>query len=332
MSRSVGAIRDVSDAPLDRVSGASGRVAVVTGGARGIGFACCARLAEAGATVLVADIDEAGGRARRRCSIGPAASRSGASTSRTAASVRALGRAGARASFGRLDIWVNTAGIYPTSPLLELSDEDWDAVLDVNLRGTFIGAREAARAMIAAGRRRRDRQRRVDRRLPRRRARRSPTTSPRSSACAGSRRASPSSSAPHGIRVLAVAPTVTLTPGLEAQRAPLEAAGFALEELGPTAAARPRRRTRRRRPRRGLLRERPLAADDRAARCSSTPASSPAERFEPLSGAARSPRDRRRGWGPSKPSMSSVVTSGSSPSRRQTSGTARQYCSSAPKS
>ena len=50
---------------------------------------------------------------------------------------------------GRLDVWVNAAGVYPTSPLLDLSDDDWDFVLDTNLRGTFLGAREAARAMVA---------------------------------------------------------------------------------------------------------------------------------------------------------------------------------------
>ena len=41
---------------------------------------------------------------------------------------------------------MNAAGIYPTAPLLDLSDDDWDDVLDTNLRGTFLGAREAARA------------------------------------------------------------------------------------------------------------------------------------------------------------------------------------------
>ena len=44
---------------------------------------------------------------------------------------------------------MNAAGIYPASPVLELTEAEWDDVLDVNLRGTFLGAREAARAMIA---------------------------------------------------------------------------------------------------------------------------------------------------------------------------------------
>jgi NAD(P)-dependent dehydrogenase (short-subunit alcohol dehydrogenase family) len=54
-------------------------------------------------------------------------------------------------SLGGIDIWINNAGIFPSQPLLEMSDAAWDRVLDVNLRGAFIGAREAARCMIAGG-------------------------------------------------------------------------------------------------------------------------------------------------------------------------------------
>ncbi|HWZ17470.1 MAG TPA: SDR family oxidoreductase [Ktedonobacteraceae bacterium] len=53
---------------------------------------------------------------------------------------------------GGINIWVNNAGIYPFSPVVEMSDEQWDSVLDINLRGTFIGAREAAKRMIVAQR------------------------------------------------------------------------------------------------------------------------------------------------------------------------------------
>lgn len=52
---------------------------------------------------------------------------------------------------GGIDIWVNNAGIYPTKLVVDMTDQDWDKVLDVNLRGTFIGAREAAKQMIAGG-------------------------------------------------------------------------------------------------------------------------------------------------------------------------------------
>jgi meso-butanediol dehydrogenase/(S,S)-butanediol dehydrogenase/diacetyl reductase len=55
-------------------------------------------------------------------------------------------------TFGALDIWVNNAGIgYIMKPLLEVTEADWDAVLDVNLKGCFLGLQAAARRMIAAG-------------------------------------------------------------------------------------------------------------------------------------------------------------------------------------
>lgn len=145
-------IPDVSDQPLSALQSLDGRVAVVTGGARGIGQAICLRLAEAGAHVVVADRD---GEA--------AASTAATLTARhgvecLAATADVLDRAavasaadGALAAWGRLDIWVNNAGIYPAARLIEMTDEQWDQTLDVNLKGTFIGAQEAARRMVAAG-------------------------------------------------------------------------------------------------------------------------------------------------------------------------------------
>ncbi len=222
-------IRDLSDVPLTDLLGLSARVAVVTGGAQGIGRACCARLAEAGATVVVADIDEEAAR-ETASAIGSRATAAAVDV-RKAASVRALVER-ALAEQERLDVWVNAAGIYPTSPLLELSEEDWDLVLDTNLRGTFLGAQEAARAMIAG-----DRGGVI--------VNVSSTAAYRAEApgaahyvaskfgVRGLTQALAVELGPHGIRVLAVAPTVTLTPGLEEQGAALQSAGFALEELGP---------------------------------------------------------------------------------------------------
>ena len=222
-------IRDLSDVPLTDLLGLSGRVAVVTGGAQGIGRACSARLAEAGATVVVADIDEEAAR-ETASAIGSGAVEAAVDV-RDADSVRALVQR-ALAVSGRLDVWVNAAGVYPTSLLLDLSEEEWDLVLDTNLRGTFLGAREAARAMIAG-----DRGGVV--------VNVSSTAAYRAEApgaahyvaskfgVRGLTQALAVELGPHGIRVLAVAPTVTLTPGLEAQRSSLESAGFALEELGP---------------------------------------------------------------------------------------------------
>jgi NAD(P)-dependent dehydrogenase (short-subunit alcohol dehydrogenase family) len=224
----VSAIRDVSGSPLTELSALSGRVAVVTGAARGIGLACCARLAEAGAAVVVADIDEdAAAEAASRIGPGTIAVRVDV---REAESVRAL-RDRTVADLGRLDVWVNSAGIFPVSPLLELSEEDWDRVLDVNLRGTLIGAREAARAMIASGRGG------VIVNVASTAAYRAagPGVAHYVASKFGVRGLTQSLAVElgaQGIRVLAVAPTVTLTPGLEAERAPLEQAGFVLDELG----------------------------------------------------------------------------------------------------
>lgn len=225
----MGAIRDVSSSPLTHLLALSGRVAVVTGGAQGIGRACCARLAEAGAAVLVADVDEEAA-FEAASSIGRGAGAARVDV-REAASVRALAEQ-ARAGLGRLDVWVNSAGVYPTAPLLELSENDWDGVVNVNLRGTFIGAREAARAMIAVG------EGGVIVNVSSTAAYRAdgPAVAHYVASKFGVRGLTQSLAVElgaHGIRVLAVAPTVTLTPGLEAQRVPLEEAGFVLDELGP---------------------------------------------------------------------------------------------------
>ena len=54
-------------------------------------------------------------------------------------------------SLGGIDIWANVAGIYPVTPTLDLTDDEWQRILNINLNGTFYGAREAARRMVAAG-------------------------------------------------------------------------------------------------------------------------------------------------------------------------------------
>ena len=225
----VGAIRDASSTLLPDLISLSGRVAIVTGGARGIGYACCARLAEAGAAVLVADLDGEAS-AKASAALGGRAQAAYVDV-RDGTSVRAVVEH-ALAELGRLDIWVNSAGIYPVSPLLELSDDAWDVVLDVNLRGTFIGAREASRAMVAAG------HGGVIVNVASTAAYRAegPGAAHYVASKFGVRGLTQSLArevGPHGIRVLGVAPTVTLTPGLEAERAALERAGFALEDLGP---------------------------------------------------------------------------------------------------
>jgi NAD(P)-dependent dehydrogenase (short-subunit alcohol dehydrogenase family) len=115
-----------------------GRVAVVTGAARGIGFAIAERLSRAGASVVIADVDEGGAAAaveRLREGGGKAAAAPADVTSpeEVAAMVeRALD------AFGKLDVLVNNAGITGRdAPLWEITDEDWEKVLALNLSATF---------------------------------------------------------------------------------------------------------------------------------------------------------------------------------------------------
>jgi NAD(P)-dependent dehydrogenase (short-subunit alcohol dehydrogenase family) len=224
------AARDVSSVSLSKLLDLGGRVAVVTGGASGIGRACCARLAEAHAAVVIADIDLDAARTAADA-LAPHASAAAVDV-RDEASLRELADL-VVARHGRLDVWVSAAGVYPTAALAELGEAAWDEVLDVNLRGTFLGAREAARAMTAGGRGgvivnvSSTAGYRID----------APGAAHYAASKFGVRgltRALALELGPAGIRVLEVAPTVTLTPGLEAQRQGLEGAGFALEELGPS--------------------------------------------------------------------------------------------------
>lgn len=145
------AIPDVSEKSIAELISLKGRNAVVTGGARGIGLAICNRLAEAGANIVVGDVrEEIGKEAAEHIAQqwGVKALFCVADVS-DGASIAQLADKTVQ-ELGGINIWVNNAGIYPFSPVVEMSDEQWDRVLDINLRGTFIGAREAAKRMIVA--------------------------------------------------------------------------------------------------------------------------------------------------------------------------------------
>jgi len=128
-----------------------GRVALVTGAARGIGAATAVALAEAGARVAVLDRD-GDGIERTADAIGRAGSDALAIPA-DVTDVPAMERAvdTVVAEWGRLDVLVNNAGIVRDATLGKVSDEDWTATLDVNLRGAMIGTRAALRLMRAAG-------------------------------------------------------------------------------------------------------------------------------------------------------------------------------------
>jgi 3-oxoacyl-[acyl-carrier protein] reductase len=120
-----------------------GKTALVTGGARGIGAATARRFAAEGATVVVADFDEAEAQTTAG-EIGGLAVRCDV-TSRV--DVEAAVEA-AVAHGGSLDLLVTCAGIIRDNLLHKMSDDDWDAVIDTHLKGTFFAVRAAQKQMV----------------------------------------------------------------------------------------------------------------------------------------------------------------------------------------
>jgi 2-hydroxycyclohexanecarboxyl-CoA dehydrogenase len=127
------------------------RIAVVTGGASGIGRAICHRLARDGADVGVLDVDAAGGEAvaeevralgRRAVAVQTDVSRSDA-----------VGAAAARvhAELGKVHILVNDAGIAEFVPVVEMSEAQWDRMMGVHLKGTFLCTKAFLPDMLEAG-------------------------------------------------------------------------------------------------------------------------------------------------------------------------------------
>ena len=146
-------VPDHSDAPLAGLVSLGGRVAVVTGGAQGIGAGIAVRLAEAGADVVVADLDgEAAKAVAKQLEEEHGRTMVGVHVDvADEASVVALADVAVE-RLGRLDIWVNNAGIFPhTGPVAEADAAAFERVMAVNVTGMFHGAREAARRMVAGG-------------------------------------------------------------------------------------------------------------------------------------------------------------------------------------
>jgi NAD(P)-dependent dehydrogenase (short-subunit alcohol dehydrogenase family) len=125
------------------------RVAVVTGAGSGIGAAIARRLAEAGASVVVADIDE-GAAHRLADALGPRGVPCTVDVTSEHSVAQLVARVGSQ--FGCLDAWINNAGVYPRDDLLTMPEARWRHVLDVNLSGTFLCSRAAAQLMIDSGR------------------------------------------------------------------------------------------------------------------------------------------------------------------------------------
>ena len=128
--------------------GLEGRVAIVTGASRGIGRAVAASLAEDGASVVVSGRDTARleTAAKELEALGVPVLTVPGDVSRREDVEKLVGEA--RERFGRIDILVNNAGITRDTLLVRMRDEDWDEVLDVNLRGAFLMTRAAAKVMM----------------------------------------------------------------------------------------------------------------------------------------------------------------------------------------
>ena len=135
-----------TSSPYDISFGLAGRVCVVTGGAQGIGEACVRRFAREDARVVIADIDDARGQALAtelgglfvHCDVGDKAQ------------VDAL-VAQTMAAFGQIDVLVNNAGIFKAADFLDVTEADFDAVLRINLKGSFLTGQAVAREMAKSG-------------------------------------------------------------------------------------------------------------------------------------------------------------------------------------
>jgi len=130
----------------------SARVALVTGAARGIGYAVARRLAHAGAAVLLADLDAEGvAQAAERLAADGCLALGQQVDVCDPAQVRAM-VAQALERWGRVDILVNNAGICPITPFEQLSLDEWNRVLGVNLTGAFLCSQAVVPPMRAQGR------------------------------------------------------------------------------------------------------------------------------------------------------------------------------------
>ena len=131
----------------------SGKVVLVTGAQQGIGAAMAAEFAAAGADVAINWLDDEAAAQRVAGKVQAAGRRAllvQADVARLEAGPEMV--AEVERGLGALDVLVNNAGVFPRVPFLDMTERDWDHVLDVNLKGAFFCAQAAARAMVGQNR------------------------------------------------------------------------------------------------------------------------------------------------------------------------------------
>ena len=214
----------------------TGKVAIVTGAGMGIGQAIAFRLAEAGAGVMITDInleaanqtvEQIAGRGGMAQAIQADASSSDDAMRATRATVNA---------FGSLDILVNNAGIFPHASILDISEEMWDKVLDINVKGLYFYSQAAAKEMIKAGHGGKIvNMASMEGLHPRENLAHYVTSK---AGVTMLTKALALELAPHNILVNAIAPGGILTPGTMAQRTTLKSSGKPLKEIFDSFMAR----------------------------------------------------------------------------------------------
>ncbi|MEG0258100.1 MAG: SDR family NAD(P)-dependent oxidoreductase [Christensenella sp.] len=114
-----------------------GRTAIVTGGAKGIGRGCCELLAKNGADVMVADMNIEGAEAVAKALVSEGFSAQAVQVNvKSVSDVQSMVKQTA-AAFGGVDILINNAGILHTTPIEDITEEEWDNIVDINLKSVF---------------------------------------------------------------------------------------------------------------------------------------------------------------------------------------------------
>jgi 2-deoxy-D-gluconate 3-dehydrogenase len=138
--------------PLTQTIDLSRKVAIVTGGAMGIGFGIAYRLAEAGASVVIADMNKAAAD-EAAATLAAKGWKALAVAADVSDSVQVMHMVDAAVSaYGGVDILVNNAGIYPNIPVMKMQEKDFDKIIAINLKGVFLATHVAAAQMITQGR------------------------------------------------------------------------------------------------------------------------------------------------------------------------------------